>query len=165
MTNATATKMAPVRTAQEMLPREVLAFDPFRTMDRTLNRLFGSRFAWPEQDESFSLAAWAPTCDIFETSDEFVVKAELPEVKREDVNVTFENNVLTLRGERKFDASEASEQFHRLESRYGEFIRSFTLPQQVDANKIKAEFKDGMLRIRLPKRPEARPKQIEINVK
>ena len=165
MTNTTATKMAPARTGRELLPRESLAFDPFRAMDRALNRLFGARFAWPEQDESFSLAAWAPACDIFETNDEFVVKAELPEVKKEDVSVTFENNLLTLRGERKFDAVEESEQVHRIESRYGEFMRSFTLPLQVDADKINAEFKNGVLKVRLPKRPEAKPKQIEVKLK
>lgn len=163
-TNATATKMAPIRTARELLPRDVLAFDPFRAMDRTLNRLFGNRFAWPEQDESFSLTAWAPACDIFETNDEFIVKAELPEVKKEDVSVTFENNSLTLRGERKFDVAGQGEHFHRIESRYGEFMRSFTLPQQVDADKINAEFKDGVLKMRLPKRPESKPKQIQVKL-
>jgi HSP20 family protein len=157
--------MASARTAQEILPRELLAYDPFRAVDRTLNRMLGSRFAWPEQDESFSLATLAPTCDIFENSDEFVVKAELPEVKKEGVNVTFENNVLTLRGERKFDGAEHGEQFHRIESRYGEFQRSFTMPQQVDSSKINAEFKDGMLKVRLPKRLEAKPRQIEVKLK
>ncbi|MFN0084055.1 MAG: Hsp20/alpha crystallin family protein [Blastocatellia bacterium] len=165
MTNTTATKMAPVRTAHEMPLRDLQAFDPFRAIDRTLNRLFGNRSGWPEMDESFSLSTWAPTCDIYESGDEFVVKAELPEVKKEDVNVTFENNVFTLRGERKFDTAEHGEHFHRIESRYGEFLRSFTLPQQVDAGKINAEFKDGILRVRLPKRPEAKPKQIEIKLK
>lgn len=165
MTNTTATKMAPARTGRETMSRERQMHYPFRSMEHALNRLLGSRFAWPEQDESYSLAAWAPACDIFETNDEFVVKAELPEVKKEDVNVSFENNVLTLRGERKFDNTEQGEHYHRIESRYGEFLRSFTLPLQVDAEKISAEFKDGMLRVSLPKRPEAKPKQIAVQVK
>jgi HSP20 family protein len=165
MTNPTATEMAPTQSKQEMLPREMQSSDPFRSMDRLLDRFFGRRSPWLDREESFALAAWMPACDIIETENEFVVKAELPEVKKEDVSVTFEDNTLTLRGERRFDAQEQGEQFHRIESRYGEFMRSFRLPQSVDADKIHAECKDGVLKVSLPKRPEAKPKQIEVRVK
>lgn len=165
MTNTTATKMAPAQKGREMLPREMQSLDPFRSMDRLLDRFFGMRSPWLDREENYSLSTWMPACDIIETDDEFVVKAELPEVKKEDVSVTFENNALMLRGERKFDAQEHGEQFHRIESRYGEFMRSFRLPHHVDADKIHAEFKDGILKVSLPKRPEAKPKQIEVKVK
>ena len=108
--------------------------------------------------------AWVPPVDILETeAHEVVLKAELPEMKREDINLTFENGVLTLKGERKFD-QETKGQFHRRERRYGAFTRSFTLPNTVDATRISASYKDGVLTIRLPQREEAKPKQIAVNV-
>jgi HSP20 family protein len=109
--------------------------------------------------------AWVPPVDIFETKDrEYVLKAELPDLKREDVNVTFENGVLTITGERKaeFDASEGT--FHRSERAYGRFSRSFTLPATVDANRINAVYKDGVLTIRVPQREEAKPRQIAVGI-
>lgn len=108
---------------------------------------------------------WTPPCDIFETEKELVLKMELPDMKKEDVHVTIENNVLTLRGERKFEEKVERENFHRIERSYGEFFRSFTLPTFVDGNKIFAEFKDGLLTVTLPKNPTAIPKQIEVKVK
>jgi HSP20 family protein len=94
-----------------------------------------------------------------------VVMAELPEVKKEDVYVSIENNMLTILGERKFSEEMKKENYHRFERSYGEFMRSFTLPSFVDANKVNAEFKDGVLRVTLAKREEAKPKQIEVKVK
>ena len=109
--------------------------------------------------------SWMPAVDIFETNDhEFVVKAELPDVKREDINVTFENGVLTLTGERKTEFDETHGTFHRSERAYGRFSRSFTLPATVDANRINASYKDGILTIRVPQREEARPKQIAVAI-
>jgi HSP20 family protein len=116
-------------------------------------------------EENWSLTTWAPVCDIYETDNEIVVKAELPEVKKEDVHVSIENNLLTIRGERKLSEETKRENYHRLERRYGAFTRSFTLPSFADTSKINAEFKDGMLRVTLPKREEAKPKQIEVKVK
>jgi HSP20 family protein len=117
------------------------------------------------REEPWSLTTWAPACDIYETDGEIIVKAELPEVKKEDVHVTLENNLLTIRGERKLEEKTERENYRRVERSYGEFLRSFTLPSYADPNKINAEFKDGMLRVTLQKREEAKAKQIEVKVK
>jgi HSP20 family protein len=107
--------------------------------------------------------SWVPPVDIYETPQhEVVVKAELPDMKREDISVTFENNVLTLRGERKVTDEVASDRFQRLERFYGTFSRSFTFPSTVDASNISATYKDGVLTIRLPQREEAKPRQISV---
>jgi HSP20 family protein len=106
-----------------------------------------------------------PAVDIYETDrHEVVLKAELPDMRREDINVTFENGVLTLKGERKFEQEVKKENFQRIERRHGSFSRSFTLPNTVDAGKISASYKDGVLTICLPQREEAKPKQIAVNV-
>ena len=106
---------------------------------------------------------WVPPVDIYETDNhEVVIKAELPEMKREDISVTFENNVLTLKGERKFETEVPRERFQRFERFYGTFSRSFTLPATVDPGRISAAYKDGVLTVRLPQREEAKPKQITI---
>jgi HSP20 family protein len=124
-----------------------------------LNRMFSDFY-----EETFS-RAWVPPVDIYETDGhEVVLKAELPDMKREDINVTFENGVLTLKGERKFEQEVKKENFQRVERRHGSFSRSFTLPNTVDAGKISASYKDGVLTIRLPQREEAKPKQIAVNV-
>jgi HSP20 family protein len=107
--------------------------------------------------------SWVPPVDIYETEQhEVVVKAELPDMKREDISVTFENNVLTLKGERKMAAEVADDRFQRLERFYGTFSRSFTLPSTVDAGHITAIYKDGVLTVRLPQREEAKPRQISV---
>ena len=124
-----------------------------------LNRMFSDFYG-----ETFS-RGWIPAVDIYETADhEVVLKAELPEMKREEINLTFENGVLTLKGERKFEQETKRENFQRMERRYGAFSRSFTLPNTVDAGRISASYKDGVLTIRLPQREEAKPKQIAVNV-
>ena len=116
------------------------------------------------QTEAFN-QAWVPAVDIYETdAHEVVIRAELPDMKKEDIGVTFENNVLTLTGERKQDQSVRREQYQRVERRFGSFSRSFTLPASVDASRIAATYKDGVLTIRLPRREEAMPKQISVNV-
>src|SRR5215203_2589494 len=124
-----------------------------------LNRMF-AEFYGEQMGRS-----WMPPVDIYETEKhEVVLKAELPDVKREDINLTFENGVLTLKGERKFDQETKKDQYHRRERRYGAFSRSFTVPNTVDATRISAAFKDGLLTITLPQREEAKPKQISVNV-
>ncbi len=124
-----------------------------------LNRMFSDL-----QTEAFN-QAWVPAVDIYETeTHEVVIKAELPDVKKEDIGVTVENNVLTLTGERKQEQSVKREQFQRVERRFGSFSRSFTLPATVDASQIAASYKDGVLTVRLPRREEAKPKQITVNV-
>ncbi len=144
-----------------------LDFDPFRDFEERMRQFFGAGLAPFGRlgEENWSLTTWSPACDIYETDNEIVVKAELPEVKKEEVHVSIENNLLTIRGERKFSEETKQENYHRLERRYGAFTRSFTLPNFADASKINAEFKDGMLRVTLPKREEAKPKQIEVKVK
>jgi HSP20 family protein len=124
-----------------------------------LNRMFSDFYG-----EAFS-RAWVPPVDIYENdAHEVVLKAELPDMKREDIDVTFENGVLTLKGERKFGEEVKKEHFQRVERRHGAFSRSFTLPNTVDAGKISASYKDGVLTIRLPQREEAKPKQIAVNI-
>jgi HSP20 family protein len=109
--------------------------------------------------------AWLPAVDVFETKDsEYVVKAELPDMKREDINLTFENGVLTLTGERKSEFDQNEGTFHRSERAYGRFSRSFTLPATVDANRINASYKDGVLTVRVPQREEAKPRQITVDI-
>ena len=107
--------------------------------------------------------SWVPAVDVYESdTHEFVLKAELPEVKREDIAITFDNGVLTLKGERKADIETSRENYHRVERHHGTFTRSFTLPATVDAARIQGSYKDGVLTIRVPQREEAKPKQIEI---
>ena len=123
-----------------------------------LNRMFASLYG-----DDVQRGSWLPPVDIYETADhEVVLKAELPEVKREDINITFENNVLTIRGERKFESEVSREHFQRMERQYGPFTRSFTVPAAIDASRISATHKDGMLTIRLPQRDDAKPKQITV---
>ena len=125
-----------------------------------LNRMFTDFYG-----EAFSRSAWVPAVDIYETdAHEVVLKAELPDMKREDISVTFENGVLTLKGERKFEQETKKENYHRVERQHGTFSRSFTLPNTVDPSRIGAAYKDGILTIRLPQREEAKPKQIDVNI-
>ena len=141
----------------------LVRWDPARELagmeiDR-LNRMFSDFY-----NESVA-RAWTPPVDIYESDNHaLVLKAELPDVKREDINVTVENNVLTLRAERQLEKAIARDRFQRLERQYGSFSRSFTLPNVVDTEKIKAEYRDGVLRVTLPKREEAKPKQIQVKV-
>ena len=144
--------MAPVK--------DFMSLDPFRLLPNRMERLFGE----PQSPEEWPLKAWTPPCDIFETDKQLVMKFELPEVKKEDVEVKLEQNVLTLCGERKFEEKTDRENYHRIERHYGEFIRSFNVPMYVDAARITAEFKDGVLTVTLPKNEEARPKQINVKV-
>ena len=124
-----------------------------------LNRMFSEFYG-----DAFS-RTWVPPVDIYETEQhEVVLKAELPDMKREDIKVTFENGVLTLKGERQFEQETNRENYQRIERRHGAFSRSFTLPNTVDATKISATYKDGVLTIRLPQREEAKPKQIDVNI-
>ena len=125
-----------------------------------LNRMFDNMFT----DGRTSSTTWAPAVDIFENSDQAVViKAELPEMKREDIKVTFENSVITIEGDRPLDGSVAREQYHRLERTHGTFRRSFTLPESVDSARTQAAYQDGVLTITLPRREESKPRQITVN--
>ena len=146
----------------------LVRWDPFREledMSERLNRMF-SRPAVPAKNgkESLTVADWIPTVDISETDGEYVIKAELPEVKKEDVKITLEDGVLTLTGERRQEKEEKSTKYHRVERSYGSFVRSFSLPDLVDETKVKAEYRDGMLNLHLPKSEKAKPRAIEVKV-
>ena len=143
----------------------VVRWDPFRDLnllqDR-MNRLFDDAGRSWRTDEPSATTTWSPSVDIFETEGEIVVKAELPGMERKDITLHLENNVLTLRGERKFQKETKDENYHRIERSYGNFSRSFSIPAIVDEEKIRADYKDGVLKIMLPKKEQAKPKQIKI---
>ena len=107
---------------------------------------------------------WTPSVDIFETQNELVVKADLPEVKQEDIAINLENGVLSLKGERKFERKEDKAGYHRMERGYGSFARNFAIPETVDADKVQAAFKDGVLTVTLPKKEIAKPRAIKVNI-
>ena len=107
---------------------------------------------------------WSPAVDILETEDELVLKADLPDVRIEDVDVRVENQTLSLKGERRFDRDSAGKGYHRIERHYGEFVRSFTVPTSVDTEKVAASYKDGVLTVRMPKKEAAKPRQVKVQV-
>lgn len=148
----------------------VTRWDPFREMDEIQKR-FGSIFGLTPQraavangKEDMTVAQWLPLVDITEDDREYLIKAELPEVKKEDVKVTVENGVLTISGERKFEKEEKDKRYHRVERAYGSFTRSFSVPDDADDGKVGAEFKDGVLTVRLTKSEKARPRSVEVKV-
>ena len=146
----------------------VVRWEPFRELaalqDR-VNRVFNDVYGGQGHESLMSRGAWAPPVDIYENEkQELVIKAELPEIRREDIDLRIENNMLTLSGERKLDPNVKEEQFHRTERSYGTFTRSFSLPQFVDTSAVRADYRDGVLTITLPKREESRPKQIQVQV-
>ena len=117
-----------------------------------------------EREEAMTVAEWSPLVDISEDEKEYVIKAELPEIKKEDIKVSVHDNVMTISGERKYEKEEKGKKYHRVERAYGSFTRSFTLPEDADASKVSAECKDGILRVRLPKSEKAKAKSVEIKV-
>ena len=139
-------------------------FDPFRDLQRMqdeVNRLFDDRLTPRTSGES---VGWTPACDIYEDEEGVTLRFDLAGVEPKDVDIRFENGVLTLRGERKLDREDKRENYHRVERFYGTFTRSFSLPGTIDAEKIRAESKNGVLNVVLPKRPEAKPKAIQVKV-
>ena len=127
-----------------------------------MNRLFNETLE--QTGEESSLTAWSPAVDIYETEHKLVVKADLPEVDPKDLDIRVENNILTIRGERKFEKKVSEENYLRVERAYGSFTRSFTLANTVNAEAIKADYQNGVLTLSIPKREEAKPKQIKVNV-
>ena len=126
-----------------------------------LNR---SPVQWPEGEEPLAVAEWSPLVDISEDDKEYLIKAELPEVRKEDVKVTAEEGTLTIMGERRFEKEEKGKKYHRVERAYGSFGRSFSFPDDASPGKVRAEFKDGVLTVHLAKDAKAKPQQVEINV-
>ena len=143
----------------------IARLEPFRglsTLQDQFNRLFNESFR--NHPEESALTTWAPAVDIYETPNELVVKADLPDVNEKDIDVRVENNLLTIRGERKFEKSISEENFLRVERTYGSFSRSFSLPNTVNAESIGAEYKNGVLTVTLPKREESKPRQVKVTV-
>lgn len=150
---------------------QLTRWNPFREMDEIQHRM-ASLFDWErenmrgnrDQEEKLILADWSPRVDIVEDEGGYVIKAELPEMKKEDVKVTVEDGILTVAGERKLEKEEKNRKFHRIEREYGSFIRSFALPPGTSGEKVAAEFKEGVLKIRLPKDTKAPGKAVEIKI-
>jgi HSP20 family protein len=141
-------------------------WDPFREMENMFDR-YTKVLNWPRggSQEMMTTDDWAPRVDIAETDKEFIINAEIPDVKKEDVKVMVDNGILTISGERKQEKEEKGKKFHRVERFYGSFSRSFTLPNNVDESKIEASFKDGMLNLTVPKTEETKPKAIDVKIK
>ena len=147
----------------------IVRWEPFRdlltTQDR-FNRLFNGTFSrFFDEGAELGVRSWAPPVDIYETENELVLKADLPDVNLEDIEVRVENETLMLKGERKFEKDESVRGYHRIERSYGSFTRSFSVPATVDADKVGAEFKNGVLTVTLPKKEAAKPRQVKIEVK
>jgi HSP20 family protein len=144
----------------------IVRWNPLQDMatnQERLSRILDGFYGRPQED--LTRSAWVPAVDIYSNGQhELVLKAELPDMKEEEIDVTVEDNTLTLRGERKLDAEVTEDQFHRIERTYGSFARTFSLPPTVDAGKVNAQYKAGVLTIRLPLREEAKPKQIKVQV-
>ena len=144
----------------------IVRYDPFRdlrNLQEEVNRLFSTNLTRSfGNDEGIARGAWNPNVDIYENKDQIVLEAELPGMNREDFDVTIENNVITVRGERRFEKKDDSDSYHRVERSYGSFTRSFTLPQTVSADTTSAEYKNGVLRVTLPKREEVKARRIEV---
>jgi HSP20 family protein len=142
--------------------------DPFRdlsTIQERMNQIFEDALSRSRgRDEGIRTGMWTPAVDIYENNDSVVVKAELPGVEKDQISVEVKDGILSLRGERKFEKEVKEESYHRIERSYGNFQRSFSLPVSVDQEKVTAKFKDGVLEVKLPKKEQARPKQIKVNV-
>jgi HSP20 family protein len=142
-------------------------FEPikeFAQLQDAMSQFFDDRVGrWPWR-ESQDLSAWAPAVDVYEDAEQMRLTAELPGLDPKEVDIRIENGLLTLRGERKLEKEEKQENYHRIETRYGSFVRSFALPNYVDTDKVRAEFKNGLLNVFLPKREESKPKQIKVKV-
>ena len=144
----------------------IVRYDPFRdlrSLQEEVNRLFSTNLTRAFGDEGIGRGAWAPSVDIYENKDQIVLEAELPGMKQEDFDLSIENNVITLRGERKFEKTDEGDNYHRVERSYGSFTRSFTLPQTVSAEGATAEYNNGVLRVTLPKREETKARRIQVS--
>ncbi|MFL6429457.1 MAG: Hsp20/alpha crystallin family protein [Acidobacteriaceae bacterium] len=145
----------------------IVRWDPFRevvSLQNRLNSLFQDYSRGQNDDEVLSAASFAPPVDIYEDDQKLALKLEVPGVRQEDIDIQVEGRTLTVRGERKFEREEKQENFHRVEHRYGTFARSFTLPNSVDAENVKATYDAGVLQLEFPKKAEAKPRQIKISV-
>jgi len=135
----------------------------FSTLQDRVNRIFRESFSPEGSDEALTTSNFAPPVDVYEDEHNITLKIEVPGIDEKDINVTIENNTLTVRGERRFEKDEKEENFHRVERMYGSFTRSFTLPNTVDPVQVSAHYEKGVLKIRLAKKAEAKPKLIKVN--
>jgi HSP20 family protein len=146
----------------------IVRWDPFRElsdMQDRMGRLMGEFYGRGGADDVMRRGAWVPPVDIFDSGKgELVIKAELPDMKREDIQLTVENNMLTISGEKKMEQEMSEEQYHRVERAYGRFTRSFSLPSTIDPGRVSADYRAGVLTVRLPVREEAKPRQIQVQV-
>ena len=147
----------------------LMRWDPFKELDDLQSRLSTVLGRAPirkegGKDEAMTVAEWAPLVDIVEDENEYLIKAELPEVSKEHVKVTVQDEVLTITGERQYEKEEKGKRYHRVERAYGSFARSFALPEDADGDKVAAEFKDGVLKVHLPKSAKAKPKSIDVKI-
>ena len=135
-------------------------------MERRLSSYFGRTGAPTsgDKEEAISVAEWSPVVDITEDEKEYVVKAEIPEMKKDDIKINVHDNVLSISGERKYEKEEKGKKYHRVERAYGSFMRSFTVPEDADGSKVSAEYKDGVLKVHLPKTEKAKTKAIEVKI-
>ncbi|MCS7158683.1 MAG: Hsp20/alpha crystallin family protein [Blastocatellia bacterium] len=146
---------------------ELVRWNPFREMARLreeMDRLTSALFSETMPEITFARSVWAPVVNIAETDDNYIITAELPGISKDDIKVTYENGILTIQGEKKQEKEEKGKTWHRIEAVYGAFERSFRLPSLIQADKISAEYKEGVLTLTLPKAEEAKPKQITIKV-
>lgn len=146
----------------------LIKWDPFRELEDVssrLNRIFGRPLGRTGQDnEMLATADWMPSVDISETDAAYLIKGEIPGVRKEDVKVTLQDGMLTIQGEGKQEKEEKNKKFHRVECSYGNFVRSFRVPDDADESAVKAEFKDGMLNVTLPKSAKAKPKSVDVAI-
>ncbi|MGZ4813339.1 MAG: Hsp20/alpha crystallin family protein [Terriglobales bacterium] len=146
----------------------ITRWDPFQELNlitNRMNRLFQDSFGQgPASEEGLTTTAFVPPVDIYEDEHHITLKIEVPGIDQKDIDVRVENNTLTVRGERKFETEEKEENFHRVERRYGSFYRAFTLPNTVESDSVTADYDNGVLKIKLAKKAEAKPKQIKVNV-
>lgn len=145
----------------------VTRWDPFRefaTLQDRMNRLFRDSYGPEGREEALTTSTFAPPVDVYEDEHNIALKIEVPGIDEKDIDIRIENNTLTVHGERKFEKEEKEENFRRVERTYGSFIRSFTLPNTVDAENVTADYDKGVLKIKLAKKAEAKPKQIKVNV-
>jgi HSP20 family protein len=145
----------------------ITRWDPFRefvTLQDRMNRLLRDSYGNESREEALTTTTFAPPVDVYEDEHNVTLKIEVPGIEEKDIDVRIENNTLTVHGERKFEKEEKEENYRRVERQYGSFTRTFTLPTTVDADKVQADYEKGVLKIQLPKKAEAKPKQIKVNV-
>jgi HSP20 family protein len=143
----------------------IIRWDPFRdivTLREKMNRLFEDAVTARGEEKEMISSTWTPSVDIYETENEIILTAEVPGIDEKDIDIKIENNTLSLQGERKFEKETKEENYHRIERSYGSFFRSFTIPHNVDQDRIEAEHESGVLRILMPKKPETKPKKVKV---